>query len=235
MFRGIIGRALRLRKVAAGRDFYQRRQIRLHTETLGNSKAEWTIAPGYLKASSIVYSVGVGTDISFDLALIGRYRVKVYAFDPTPKSIEWIKTQSVPEGFVFSPYGLSSRDEETEFFLPANENFVSGSMKGLTGNSRKVNVTMRRLSTIMKSMEHNKIDILKMDIEGAEYEVIDELVIKKPFIKQLLIEFHHRFPAVGVRKTKEAIQKLNSAGYKIFHVSPSGEEMSFINTAELRD
>lgn len=80
----------------------------------------------------------------------------------------------------------------------------------------------------MKMLGHNQIDILKMDIEGAEYEVIQYLVENKVSINQILIEFHHRFDNIGVEKTKAAIKALAILGYKIFDVSASGEEFSFI-------
>jgi len=39
-----------------------------------------------------------------------------------------------------------------------------------------------------------------MDIEGAEYEVIDDLIASGIRPKQILVEFHHRFKNVGVKK-----------------------------------
>jgi hypothetical protein len=80
----------------------------------------------------------------------------------------------------------------------------------------------------MNKFCHNKIDILKMDIEGAEYEVIKNIVSSRIEISQLLIEFHHRLIINGINKSKQSIQELNNADYKIFHVSDSGEEFSFI-------
>jgi hypothetical protein len=47
-------------------------------------------------------------------------------------------------------------------------------------------------------------------------------------VKQLLVEFHHRWPHLGIEKTKHAIRALNEAGYRIFSVSPSGEEYGFL-------
>ena len=43
----------------------------------------------------------------------------------------------------------------------------------------------------------------------------------------LLIEFHHRFPEVGLEKTKEAVSFVRSQGYCIFYVSANGEEIGF--------
>src|SRR5438309_12554 len=71
-----------------------------------------------------------------------------------------------------------------------------------------ITVPVRKLSTIMGELGHNSIDILKMDIEGAEYAVIDNIKQSGIRPKQLLVEFHHRFPNVGVKKTKNAIGKL---------------------------
>jgi hypothetical protein len=49
-------------------------------------------------------------------------------------------------------------------------------------------------------------------------------------VRQILIEFHHRFPEVGVDPTRRAVNKLNAAGYCIFFVSDGAEEYSFVLT-----
>ena len=87
---------------------------------------------------------------------------------------------------------------------------------------------MYRLGTILKMLGHSCIDLLKMDIEGAEYDVLADLLTQRIPVKQILVEFHHRWPQIGVDKTRQAIHALNAAGYKIFSVSPGGEEYSFL-------
>jgi hypothetical protein len=89
-------------------------------------------------------------------------------------------------------------------------------------------VQVRRISSVQQILGHARIDLLKMDIEGAEYEVIDDLLAGPVPVRQLLVEFHHRWPEVGIAKTRTAIRKLNAAGYRIFSVSPSGEEYGFL-------
>lgn len=44
-----------------------------------------------LDSNSIVYSIGIGEDISFDTTLSGKYNCKVYMFDPTPRSIDHVE------------------------------------------------------------------------------------------------------------------------------------------------
>ncbi|MCK4745530.1 MAG: FkbM family methyltransferase, partial [Bacteroidales bacterium] len=84
------------------------------------------------------------------------------------------------------------------------------------------------LTKLITSIE--PVNFIKMDIEGAEYEVIEDIITSPVPIVQVLIEFHHRFESIGVQKTRQTIARLNEAGYMIFNVSASGEEISFIKT-----
>jgi FkbM family methyltransferase len=227
--KGFLKKALRIRKVLIGRDFYCSNQISLEKETLGAENACWTIYNKDFTFGSVVYSFGVGTDISFDLELIKKFQLQVHAFDPTPKSIQWVQQQNTPKEFIMHPYGLAAKSGKLDLFLPEQDNYVSGSiMSDMITSHKKVSVDVLDLSSIMKMLGHGKIDLLKMDIEGAEYEVIQNIIENQLDIKQILIEFHHRFKNIGIEKTKTAIASLNKVGYKIFDVAPSGEEISFI-------
>ncbi len=199
------------------------------TERHGSDYGGWTVNPTLLSKNSVVYSVGVGEDASFDVAMIRRFGVTVHAMDPTPKSIAWARKQGFPSEFVLHEYGLAASDGELTFYPPENPEHVSHTILDRPQTaSGAIRVPVKRLATIMRELGHTRIDLLKMDIEGAEYEVIDDLAKTGYPISQLLIEFHHRFPQVGDAKTEAAIRTLNGAGYKIFSIAPNGEEYSFI-------
>lgn len=199
------------------------------TITLGNSGASFTVDPKNLNEKSVIYSIGTGTDISFDLALIEKYYSTIYAFDPTPKSVDWIRQQKIPKQFIFEDIGVADYDGRADFFPPENPDYVSHTLiTGVRKNADSVSVKVERLSTIMKRHNHEKIDLLKMDIEGAEYGVIDNLIKDKLNIKQIVVEFHHRFKGFKIFETRHAVLKLKNAGYELFAVSPSGEEFSFV-------
>lgn len=229
----LITKALRGRKVLIGRDFYQFRQVKRPGLTFGNRYADWTFCTDGMDKDSVIYSFGVGEDISFDLKLIEHYKLQVHAFDPSPRSIEWIGKQKIDDAFHFYPYGLAGRDGEITFSEPEESGAHSLKIEGAHsgGGGRKTHILpVARLTTVLDRLGHDRIDILKMDIEGAEYEVIDDIINAPVRISQVLIEFHHRFGNIGISRTKEAISKLNKAGYRIFSVSASGEELSFIKT-----
>src|SRR5437899_12167977 len=85
-----------------GQDLWQGAQIKCDRRMLGNDGACWYVCPQDLSASSVVYSMGVGEDISFYLDLIQRFGLQVHAFDPTPRSSKLLHTQSVPLELQFS-------------------------------------------------------------------------------------------------------------------------------------
>ncbi|NLK71692.1 MAG: FkbM family methyltransferase [Clostridiales bacterium] len=195
----------------------------------GSIYAGYSICTDNLNPNCIVYSFGVGEDISFDLSIIESYGVHVYAFDPTPKSIAWIRNQILPENYHFLPYGIADYDGYANFNPPANPLHVSHTMLDRPSTADKaIKVEVHTLSTIKKMLGHSNIDVAKMDIEGAEYAVLENILESDINVNQYLIEFHHRFENVGVRATQKAIKLLRNKGYKIFDVSPTFEEYSFI-------
>jgi FkbM family methyltransferase len=214
-------------KSALGRDLYVRRQISCSSEFHGSEYGGWAIATGNLNPRSIIYSVGIGTDITFDTSIIEKYGVQVFAFDPTPRSLEWLAKQSLPSQFKYFGYGLSEKDGELTFFPPKESEHVSFSVVTNHGGTA-VQCQVRRLKSLTEMLGHDHIDILKIDIEGAEYETLPDIVRSGVDIKQILVEFHHRFLPDGAKATRQAIRLLNDSGYEIFNVSDSGEEFSFI-------
>ena len=221
--------AVRVVRYLLGRELLLRPQVRLRSERHGLGFAAWPVVPELLSQDSVVYSVGVGTDVSFDLSLIERFGLTVHAFDPTPRSREWVGSQDLPPGFVFHDVGLAATDGSASFRPPADDHHVSYAMTSATNEAgESIQAPVRRLTTLMKELGHDRLDLLKLDIEGGEYEVVDDLLRQSVEVDQLLVEFHHRMPEFGVEKTKQAIARLNDAGYRIFEVAPSGEEYGFI-------
>ena len=64
-----------------------------------------------------------------------------------------------------------------------------------------------------------------MDIEGAEYDVIEGILAAKHRPKHLLVEFHPRFPQIGKQKTVESLKALREVGYRVAAVSYTGYEV----------
>lgn len=202
-------------------------QLKLNTERHGSDYGGWTIKKDTIHSNSTVYSFGIGEDITFDLSLIDKYNIEIQAFDPTPRVEAFLATQSLPPKFKYHKFAVADYDGLAKFFLPMNPDFISHSM--IEGNKHGyVEVPARKLSSLMNELGDKKIDILKIDIEGAEYKVIRNILDEKLDIGQILIEFHHFFKSVSNHDTEEAIRLLNQSGYLIYYISPMGREYSLI-------
>ena len=215
-------------RALAGNDYFEKTDISCPVRTIGNPGANWTINPEMVSEDITVYSVGIGEDISFDLNMIEEYGVTIHAFDPTPKSLAWLARQELPSGFIAHQVGLSDQDGVLEFYPPIDENWVSYSVIDSKSGRDPVQVPVKSLATLMRELNHDHVNILKMDIEGAEYDVIASLIESYIRPDMLLIEFHHRFPGRNINHTRDAILGLRDAGYKVFHVSDNGEEVSLM-------
>jgi FkbM family methyltransferase len=215
----------RLIRYALGRAVPHHVQVHLRTERIGGPNSPWRVYPDVISSSSVVYSLGVGNEILFDLSLIEKYSLNVYAFDPTPDSIAWICHQKLPEQFHFINYGVMDYDGMAQFQQFDGVQFgtrISSSQKQI------VELKVFRLGTIMKNLNHTKIDLLKINIEGGEYAVIKDLIASMIDVKQIVVEFHHRFPGYSLEQTQQAVSSLNRAGYQIFYISDTDREYSFI-------
>ena len=201
-------------------------------ETLGSSGACWTLCPDGLDSSSIVYSVGVGGEISFDLALIERFGLTVHAFDPTPRSVAWMKKVEVPAEFVFHPYGLAAYDGTLSFYAPRKDSschFTPVHRHGREARNERVDCPVKRLQTLTQELGHDRIDLLKIDIEGGEYEVLPDILDSGIPIRQLLLEFHHCYRTIPYARTREMLRKLLGAGFHVFPFSDRTYEVSLLH------
>lgn len=219
----------RLLRILLGRDAPFFVQEHCQKEWHGSGANGWVICPEFMRENTAVYSLGIGQDISFDISLIEKYGVNVYAFDPTPSSLAWLETQKVPEKFHYYGFGVADYDGLATFYPPRTAHHASRSMIARpTEGGQAIEVPVRRLGAIIDELGHSHIDLLKMDIEGAEYSVIVDIISSGIRPRQLLVEFHHKFPSLGLKSTRKTVRSLMRERYRIFYISPRGEEYSFV-------
>lgn len=212
---------------------YLKRRVKCPFQWFGNDYGGFYVCPALIDRNSVVYSFGIGEDLSFSLDLIKTFQCSVYGFDPTPRSIEWVHQQKLPETFHFTGMGIDKVSGRVRFFMPRNSRYVSGSRVEQSNVSadHSIEVGMKRFIDIASELGHQKIDVLKLDIEGSEHDVIPDVLQSGIDISQILIEFHDRFMPNGKEKTIQTVNVLRKYGYEIFAVSDTCQEVSFIKGA----
>lgn len=225
---------------------YQRRKLllkrlvgkepRLRTDLDLNCTKQggWRFHPDLLDARSVVYSLGVGEDVEFDAALIRDYGLEVHAFDPTPSTVSWLASHPPPPGFHFHPWAVTADDGVLTLYPRVRRRGrKSRTMYTMVADDAAredaIEVPAFSLPTIAARLGHRRIDLLKIDIEGAEYDVLESLPGLAVQPVQLLVEFHHRFPGIGPTRTVAAVAALRQSGYRLFAIAETGRELSFIH------
>jgi FkbM family methyltransferase len=216
--------------VLMGKDLHISRSLDLPVEFHGTEYGGFAILRDSLSSSSVVWSCGIGEDASFDTSVIAKYGCTVHGFDPTPRSIAWVRANVTDSRFQLHESAISDNDGTLRLYLPRETDWVSASLvSGDHTRGEHIDVPTRRLGAIRREL--GVPDVLKMDIEGAEYNVLRDLLTgPAPFFpKQLALEFHHFWPEVGLAKTRDALATLNSAGYRIAWVSPTHHEVLLVH------
>ena len=185
------------------------------------------IIPSLLRGEKqrVAYTFGIGFNYSFEQELAEKYGIEVYAFDPSPEVVEEMKKQVLPVHLHYFPYGLSNEDAEKTFYLPSSGTDYSEYFAPWT-SSKKIQMQVYRLSTLMKKFGHSHIDILKMDIEGSEYMALPDILESDIVFDQLCIETHPRIFPDSVKKIRWIKQLLNQHGYLM--VSNGRQEQTYI-------
>jgi FkbM family methyltransferase len=217
--------------VSAYEEAIARPRLRRTTlERLGSDYGGWTVPSEMLRPGDVCYSAGVGEDITFDVELIRRFGCRVFACDPTPRAVAHVRKESPgPPAYNFAPVGLWDADEPMPFYAPANPEHVSHSIVNLQASRESFVAPCQRLSTIMAGNGHAVIDLLKLDVEGAEYRVIDSLLEDRAAVRILCIEFHESRNGRSADHRREraaALAKLHRAGFRI--ISAEGPQYTLL-------
>lgn len=218
-------RGTRLARQVIGKIAFHQVELTVPLTMVGRGGDEFAIAPEALGAHPVVYAFGIGTIINADLDLIAEHNARVYAFDPTPASHEWLQAQSLPAEYVPHRCGIATFDGQACFYQHDGAQY---SLRRLVTGEETEALDVRRLATLAGQLGHDRIDLLKIDIEGAEYEVIPDVLASGLDIRQIMIEFHHRLPGYRIGQTYEAVRQLRDLGYRIIAISEIGREYTFL-------
>ncbi|MEO8150168.1 MAG: FkbM family methyltransferase [Bacteroidia bacterium] len=212
---------------------------------VGSKFHGYYVPENFLNQSSICYCIGAGEDISFDTELVVRYGCRAIIFDPMPEgknhydklvantlSNKKMATNNDESGFeyrinseqlkrtTFLNIGVWDKKEVIKFYKPAKEDYASHSVVNLQKTDDFIEAQVDRLSNIMKDLNHNCVDLVKMEIEGAEYKVIDTILEDKLNVKMILVEFdevHFKKGLGYLMRIKKSSDKIIKAGYKMVH------------------
>lgn len=171
------------------------------------NKCDQTLRLEYenINEKSIVFDLG-GYEGQWSSDIFAKYCCLIHVFEPVEKFAKAIENRfSSNPKIVLHNFGLASENGETSISVDEDKSSMT---RELNGKTEKI-----QLKTASKFIEDNciyRIDLIKINIEGAEYDLLEHLIdsgyIK--IIKNIQVQFHDFVPEAESRM-KEIQRKLS--------------------------
>ena len=178
---------------------------------LGSGYGGWWVPRWVLKRGNLAYCAGVGEDLTFDAELLA-HGMSVVAFDPTPRAVTFARQVDLGPTFDFEAVGWWDSSGTQRFYAPSDPAHVSHSAVNLQKTTEYFVGHVETIVSITERRGDGVPDLVKMDIEGAEYRVLRSMVASRILPGVLCIEFDQPARLVPVLV---AIRRLRDFGYRV--------------------
>lgn len=165
----------------------------------------------------VIFDLGAHIGLSILYFKIKYPNSKIVAFEPNsnifPILEENIEYNGL-ENVELHNIALGSKDEIRTFYIDnsGSDAFSTGSFNKDAWNGTQLSTSINVKCDQLSKYITEEIDILKMDIEGAETEVLKELIDadKLKYVKNILIEYH----PINNGNSKNIVKLLNENGFE---------------------
>jgi FkbM family methyltransferase len=175
---------------------------------------------------NLIYDVGGNLGDFSNAVLLQNPEASIYVFEPARECVEHLRNCFVAqENITIMDIGISGREGKASFLTGHK---FSGSSRIDSGKEDfqfvdRYEVEINTIDNIHKNADHDLIDILKIDVEGGEFDVIKGAIqtLRTKKINNLLFEF-----GGGNGRPKyffyEIYDFLKNIGYSTYRLTPGG-------------
>ncbi|MDA8844882.1 FkbM family methyltransferase [Candidatus Pelagibacter bacterium] len=209
-----------------GHFFLKNRKYDDRLESIGN----YRLLSEDISSNSIIYSCGIAKNIKFDKKISEKFNCDVYMFDPTKESYEFMNVNNNPK-LKFYNIGVWTEDGDIKFYHPDdkynNSEYGNLSATNFFKSGTYIKLPCKSIPSIMKEHKHLKIDVLKMDIEGAAFVILNHLLSNNVYPKQIIVELERPFFIYNASltdfldyfiKRRKIRKKLKQTGYDLIEL-----------------
>jgi FkbM family methyltransferase len=179
---------------------------------------------GPIRDGSTVIDVGASTGVFAVYALATARDVSVYAFEPNPATFGVLR-QNVTANAAFGRIhafncALAASSGSRQLYLDHADFLYPTFVPSTRGEAaRSASVPALTLSDVIEANSIRRVDLLKMDCEGAEYEILFETPMAMlARVSEIRMEYHE---LTGPERGRAALERfLGQAGFAVTHVEP---------------
>lgn len=146
-----------------------------------------------LKTNPVIFDCGsnIGSSILYFKKIYPAAKVIGFEANPTVFQIleKNVSHQQLSD-VIIHPVALYDRETELTFYTGSKNENLMGSLFQKRGGAQEIKVQTQRLSQFL--MPYDKVDVVKIDVEGAEWNIIADLVASQTLskVQHFLIEYH---------------------------------------------
>ena len=186
---------------------------------------EYEVEKLNIKNNDVIMDIGAHIGLFSLLVSKFCYSGKIFCFEPNQENFDMLTSNisyNKLENIIPFNLAVTKNESEVKLFLDDDQSAHSIFQNG------KDAITVKSIS-LEKIFDRNNIDfckVLKLDCEGAEYEIIDSLP-KEYFnrIKNIIIEYHYADSKPEL--VRELISKIKNEGFQIT-TRPHYNDMGFL-------
>jgi len=181
----------------------------------------------FIHKDSIVVDLGANQGV-FSQIMVERFGCSCYAVEANYDVFKSFAADKRLKPFNFA---VTKHAGTVDFYI--SENSEASSLSAVEGVAvqRKVTAPSDRLDEFLKGQNLTSVDLLKMDIEGAEIDVMDSCsddLLQS--ISQMTIEFHDFNGMASKEDVSRVIRRLESLGFLCFVMSrTTHDDVCFVN------
>jgi FkbM family methyltransferase len=183
------------------RRYILREPFLIEVERWFKDKGDETLRLDYpLTSDSVVFDVGgYRGDFAFDINK--KYDCTVYIFEPVLEFYQsCVARFANNEKVICFNHGLASVEGQLEIGLADN----ASSFNSPYANDKKEIVQLRSIVDFIRELSIEKIDLLKVNIEGGEFDIIPAIIESSDIknINYLQIQFHNFIASADAKRIK---------------------------------
>lgn len=173
----------------------------------------------YLNREKRIFNGDTVVDLGANIGIFNRWAysegaTKVISFEPDKRYYQLLKLNADPRSILFNA-AMSDTIGEIEIY--ESKHFGGTTTKEFLDYENKYKVKTYNLDYLFESKLVEKIDFLKIDIEGSEIEtfqgISDENLMK---IRNISMEYHHEILGFDVSLREKLIKRLTSLGFNSY-------------------
>lgn len=225
--------SIKITLVELQNDFYRKMLVReflsvsqLEHQFIGNNYSGYHFPKKLMESKGTIWGVGLGRDSSFELELI-RQGYKLFGFEPEADCYQVSQDQFNGTAATLENYGLWDRSGSYSY---TGENISIVNIFGLTQESEeKLEIHSLWDTALEKNLKENRQPrILKLNIEGAEREILLRLVYDPLDFEVIIFQaeflFHIGFKRIrekqkAYKELQSILRNLSKMDWKICHFS----------------